>query len=94
MTQTFLISRYEQYARAHGRTDTEQHVHDRAAHPGASAMPFLLWMHAQWRAFQSLSPAHAQLVGEEKQAAFDQWLVARVDAIVVAMDEAYAEVAA
>jgi hypothetical protein len=37
--------RYIAYAAAHGRQPDAQLAHDKAQHPGASMLPFIVWTH-------------------------------------------------
>ena len=70
--------RYVAFARSQGRTAEAQREHDREEWPGAAAVPFMLWIREQWRAFfaergekkpDSLWPHHHE--------AFDKWLDAQ-----------------
>ena len=73
-----FTNRYHAFARSQGRSAGEQMAYDREQWPGASALPFMLWIRERWSAFfaergekapQALWPHHHE--------AFDKWLDAR-----------------
>jgi hypothetical protein len=39
---------------------------------------FMVWIQAQWRAWEGLAPEHAKFCGEQRRRAFEGWLPERV----------------
>jgi hypothetical protein len=69
------VSRFEVYARAHGRSDADQLAHDRQAFPGGRMCGFILWTGAQWRAWcATVGRKNKEHLTQEEHAAFDAWL--------------------
>jgi hypothetical protein len=73
--------RYVAFARSQGRAPEAQREHDREQWPGAAAVPFMLWIREQWRAFfaergekvpEGIVPAQHE--------SFNQWLEAKFPA--------------
>ena len=55
---------YVAYATVQGRTPEAQLAHDRQGHEAGNALPFVLWISAQRRAFAQAHPEHWDAGGQ------------------------------
>lgn len=72
--------RFVAYALSHGRTPADQLAYDRHQRPTAPMARFMGWMDSRWYEWQVASGWEGPTLSDADHAAFDAWLVDRVDA--------------
>ncbi len=73
---TTYTTSYLAYCASHGRTPEAQIAFDDVEWPGGKMCGYLLWISAEWRAWEALF-GRIEIKSDEHHAHFDTWLTAR-----------------